>query len=121
MSRRRSRLSSVVRARSISWSDVRTVGREVGASVSAGSGAPDPADTLAPTSRPTVRTSDQEMERALTTLLSRERRRDIYAGLISAASVKTTPRGAWLLLRVGEHPGWGRHELAEHLYMTDAD
>jgi len=84
-------------------------------------GAPDPADTLAPTSRPTVRTSDQEMERALTALLSRERRRDIYAGLISAASVKTTPRGAWLLLRVGEHPGWGRHELAEHLYMTDAD
>ena len=84
-------------------------------------GAPDPADTLAPTSRPTVRTSDQEMERALTALLGRERRRDIYAGLISAASVKTTPRGAWLLLRVGEHPGWGRHELAEHLYMTDAD
>jgi len=84
-------------------------------------GAPDPADTLAPTSRPTVRTSDQEMERAVTALLSRERRRDIYAGLISAASVKTTPRGAWLLLRVGEHPGWGRHELAEHLYMTDAD
>jgi EmrB/QacA subfamily drug resistance transporter len=84
-------------------------------------GAPDPADTLAPTSRPTVRTSDQEMERALTALLSRERRRDVYARLISTASVKTTPRAAWLLLRVGEHPGLGRHELAEHLYMTDAD
>jgi EmrB/QacA subfamily drug resistance transporter len=84
-------------------------------------GAQDPADTLAPTSRPTVRTSDQEMERALTALLSRERRRDVYTRLISAASVTTTPRGAWLLLRVGEHPGWGRHELAEHLYMTDAD
>jgi MFS family permease len=84
-------------------------------------GAQDPADTLAPTSRPTIRTSDQEMERALTALLSRERRRDVYTRLISAASVKTTPRGAWLLLRVGEHPGWGRNELAEHLYMTDAD
>ena len=84
-------------------------------------GSPDPADTLAPTSRPTIRTSDQEMERALTALLSRERRRAVYTRLISTASVKTTPRGAWLLLRIGEHPGWGRHELAEHLYMTDAD
>jgi len=45
----------------------------------------------------------------------------VYARLISTASVKTTPRGAWLLLRIGEHPGWGRHELAGHLYMTDAD
>src|SRR5499427_6140722 len=35
-------------------------------------GSPDPADTLAPTSRPTIRTSDQEMERALTALISRE-------------------------------------------------
>jgi EmrB/QacA subfamily drug resistance transporter len=84
-------------------------------------GAQDPADTLAPTARPTIRTSDQEMERALTALLSRERRRDVYARLISAASIKTTPRAAWLLLRVGEHPGWGCHDLAEHLYMTDAD
>jgi EmrB/QacA subfamily drug resistance transporter len=84
-------------------------------------GAQDPADTLAPTSRPTVRTSDQEMERALTALLSRERRREIYTHLASAAGVETTPRAAWLLLRVGEHPGWGRRELAEHLYLTDAD
>jgi DNA-binding MarR family transcriptional regulator len=82
---------------------------------------PDPADTLAPTSRPTVRTSDQEMERALTVLLGRERRRQVYAHLISAASIQATPRAAWLLLRVGEHPGWGRHDLAGHLYLTDAD
>jgi DNA-binding MarR family transcriptional regulator len=84
-------------------------------------GSPDPADTLAPTSRPTVRTSDQEMERALTVLLSREHRREVYAHLVSAAGVQTTPRAAWLLLRVGEHPGWGRHDLARHLYVTDAD
>ena len=84
-------------------------------------GTPDPADTLAPTSRPTVRTSDQEMERALTVLLSREHRREVYSRLVTAASVQTTPRAAWLLLRIGEHPGWGRHELARHLYMTDAD
>ena len=73
---------------------------------------PDPADTLAPTSRPTIRTSDQEMERALTALISREHRREVYAHLASAADVQTTPRAAWLLLRVGEHPGWGRHDLA---------
>jgi EmrB/QacA subfamily drug resistance transporter len=84
-------------------------------------GTPDPADTLAPTSRPTVRTSDQEMERALTVLLSREHRREVYAHLVSAVGVQTTPRAAWLLLRVGEHPGWGRHDLARHLYLTDAD
>jgi EmrB/QacA subfamily drug resistance transporter len=84
-------------------------------------GAQDPADTLAPTSRPTIRTSDQEMERALTALISREHRREIYTRLASAARVETTPRAAWLLLRVGEHPGWGRHGLAGHLYLTDAD
>ncbi|HEY7362014.1 MAG TPA: MFS transporter, partial [Streptosporangiaceae bacterium] len=84
-------------------------------------GAQDPADTLAPTSRPTIRTSDQEMERALTALISRENRREIYTHLASAAGVKTAPRAAWLLLRVGEHPGWRCHDLAEHLYLTDAD
>ncbi|HYA53514.1 MAG TPA: MFS transporter [Streptosporangiaceae bacterium] len=84
-------------------------------------GAQDPADTLAPTSRPTIRTSDQEMERALTALISRERRREIYTRLASAAGVEATPRAAWLLLRVGEHPGWGCHDLAEHLYLADAD
>src|SRR5436190_664945 len=84
-------------------------------------GAQDPADTLAPTSRPTIRTSDQEMERALTVLLSREHRREVYAHLVSAAGVQTSPRAAWLLLRVGEHPGWGCHDLARHLYLTDAD
>jgi EmrB/QacA subfamily drug resistance transporter len=82
---------------------------------------PDPADTLAPTARPTVRTSDQEMERALTALLSRERRGGVYQDIASDAGVKVAPRTAWLLLRVGEHPGWGRHDLAEHLHMTDAD
>ena len=84
-------------------------------------GTPDPADTLAPTSRPTVRTSDQEMERALTVLLSREHRREVYAHLVSEAGIQASPRAAWLLLRVGEHPGWGCHDLAHHLYLTDAD
>jgi MFS family permease len=84
-------------------------------------GTPDPADTLAPTSRPTIRTSDQEMERALTSLISRENRREIYQTIVSAAGVAITPRAAWMMLRVGEHPGWGRHDLAEHLHLSNAN
>jgi EmrB/QacA subfamily drug resistance transporter len=84
-------------------------------------GTPDPADTLAPTSRPTVRTSDQEMERALTTLISRERRHEIYAGLAAEAGVQVAPRAAWLLLRIGQHPGMSRRDLARLLQLTDAD
>jgi len=84
-------------------------------------GAPDPADTLAPTARPAIRTSDQEMERALTALLSRERRHEVYRDLVSAADVQATPRAAWLLLRIGEHPGLGRHDLARHLHLTHTD
>jgi EmrB/QacA subfamily drug resistance transporter len=83
--------------------------------------APDPADTLAPTARPSVRTSDQEMERALTALLSRERRRVVYKDLVSAAGIDGSPRAGWLLLRVGEHPGWSRRDLGRHLHLTDAD
>jgi EmrB/QacA subfamily drug resistance transporter len=84
-------------------------------------GQTDPADTLAPTARPTIRTSDQEMERALTSLISRENRGRIYQDLASGAGLKVPPRDAWMLLRVGEHPGWSRHDLAKHLHLTDAD
>jgi MFS family permease len=84
-------------------------------------GSADPADTLAPTSRPTVRTSDQEMERALTVLLGRDRRRQIYQGLVTAAGVRMSPRAAWLLLRVGQHRGMGRDELAGLLRVTGSD
>jgi EmrB/QacA subfamily drug resistance transporter len=83
--------------------------------------APDPADTLAPTARPAVRTSDQEMERALTFLVSRERRREVYQHLVTGAGFRASPRAAWLLLRAGEHPGFSRHALAQHLYLTDSD
>jgi EmrB/QacA subfamily drug resistance transporter len=82
---------------------------------------PDPADTLAPTARPTVRTSDQEMERALTRLLGRERRREVYARLATAAGVGASPRAAWLLLRVGQHPGMSRRDLAGLLHLSDAE
>ena len=84
-------------------------------------GTPDPADTLAPTARPTVRTSDQEMERALTRLLGREQRREVYARLVTVAGVAASPRAAWLLLRVGQHPGMSRRDLAGLLHLTDAE
>jgi EmrB/QacA subfamily drug resistance transporter len=83
--------------------------------------APDPADTLAPTARPSVRNSSQEMERAVTALLSRERRRTVYGEIVSAAGLELPPRAGWLLLRVGEHPGTGRHELAQLLHISDDD
>ena len=84
-------------------------------------GRPDPADTLAPTSRPTIRTSDQEMERALTTILSKEHRREVYARLTRSAGIAASPRAAWLLLRVGQHPGASRRDLARLLQLTDAE
>jgi DNA-binding MarR family transcriptional regulator len=84
-------------------------------------GQPDPADTLAPTARPTIRTSDQEMERALTRLLGREQRREVYARLVTVAGVAASPRAAWLLLRVGQHPGMSRRDLAGLLSLTDAE
>ncbi len=83
--------------------------------------APDPADTLAPTARPAVRTSEQEMERALTVLISRERRREVYQHLVEGAGFGGSPRAAWLLLRAGEHTDLSRRALAQQLYLTDSD
>jgi EmrB/QacA subfamily drug resistance transporter len=78
----------------------------------------DPADRLAPTSRPTIRTSDEEMRRAISTLLSRERRRDIYGGIVASAGLNLSPRAGWLLLRVGEHNGESAAGLASHLSIS---
>jgi len=84
-------------------------------------GQPDPADTLAPTARPTIRTSDQEMERALTRLLGREKRREVYARLVTTAGIGSSPRAAWLLLRVGQHPEMSRRDLAGLLSLSDVE
>jgi len=83
--------------------------------------APDPADTLAPTARPSVRDTHQEMERAITSLLSRERRRVVYTELLSAAGLQLKPRAAWLLYRVGEHQDLSRHQLAGLLQLPETD
>ncbi|MBO0776817.1 MAG: MFS transporter, partial [Actinobacteria bacterium] len=83
--------------------------------------AQDPADTLAPTARPAVRDTDQEMERAITELLRRERRRVVYSELVAAAGLDLAPRAGWLLLRVGEHAGMTRGQLAGLLQLPEDD
>jgi EmrB/QacA subfamily drug resistance transporter len=78
----------------------------------------DQADRLAPTARPTIRTSDQEMRRAVSSLLSRERRREVYSQLVSASGVAVSPRAGWLLLRLGEHRGESRGVIAGRLFIS---
>jgi EmrB/QacA subfamily drug resistance transporter len=81
----------------------------------------DPADTLAPTARPTIRTSEEEMQRALSTLTNRERRRELYTEMAQQAEVWASPRAAWLLLRVGEHRDDTARVLAGRLHISVAD
>jgi DNA-binding MarR family transcriptional regulator len=78
----------------------------------------DPADRLAPTARPTMRTSDEEMRRAVSTLLVRERRREVYSQLVVASGIAVSPRSGWLLLRLGEHHGDSRAALAGRLSIS---
>ncbi|HEY2127521.1 MAG TPA: hypothetical protein VGH77_10075 [Streptosporangiaceae bacterium] len=70
---------------------------------------------------PAVRDSSQEMERAITSLLSRERRHVVYSELISSAGLQLEPRAGWLLYRVGEHQDLSRRELAGLLQLPDTD
>ncbi len=78
----------------------------------------DPADRLAPTARPTIRTSEEEMERALSTLNIRERRLEVYSDIVQRAGVALSPRAGWLLIRLGEHPGDNELRLAERLHIS---
>ena len=55
------------------------------------------------------------MRRALSALLSREHRREVYQRIVTAADLPLSPRAGWLLLRVGEHRGHSRAALARHL------
>ncbi len=81
----------------------------------------DQADRLAPTSRPSIRTSDEEMSRAIWSLLSRERRSEVYGGMVTSAGLSISPRAGWLLLRVGEHRGDSRAALARCLCISVSD
>jgi len=61
------------------------------------------------------------MERALVTLLSRENRARVYQGLASAAHVEVSPRGAWLLYRLGDHGPIAEATLARRLGTSGTD
>jgi EmrB/QacA subfamily drug resistance transporter len=78
----------------------------------------DQADRLAPTARPTFRTSDEEMQRAVSALLVRDTRRQLYGDLVAKSAIAVSPRAGWLLLRVGEHHGESRATLARHLSIS---
>jgi len=81
----------------------------------------DQADRLAPTARPTIRTSEEEMRRAVTSLLSRERRREVYGGMVAVAGLALSPRAGWLLLRLGEHRGESSAGMARLLSISVAE
>ena len=81
----------------------------------------DQADRLAPTARPTIRTSDEEMRRAISSLLGRERRREVYGGMVTSAGLTLPARAGWLLLRVGEHQGDTCTALARRLSIGVPD
>jgi EmrB/QacA subfamily drug resistance transporter len=67
---------------------------------------------------PPGRTSLQEVERKLNTLLQRENRADMYRRLGARASVDLEPRPTWLLYRFDEHPASNLASLA-HRLRTD--
>ena len=81
----------------------------------------DRADSTAPTSVPATRDSAQEMERALLTLFGRERRREVYQRLATAAEVHVSPRGCWLLYRIADHSPITEVALARMLRVDVAN
>ncbi|MDT7710655.1 MAG: hypothetical protein QOG20_6262 [Pseudonocardiales bacterium] len=66
------------------------------------------------------RTSLQEVERRLNTLLQRENRADMYRRLGARASVDLEPRSTWLLYRFDEHPASSLSGLAQRLRIDRA-
>jgi EmrB/QacA subfamily drug resistance transporter len=81
----------------------------------------DRADSTAPTAMPCTRDSAQEMERALLTLLGRERRAEVYRGLAAAAGLRVSPRGCWLLYRIADSGPTTEAALARLLGVTGAE
>ena len=77
----------------------------------------DPGDAFA---LPTSRSSAQELERALTVLVSKEHRGELFSRLAQRAGLALEPLASWLLLRIGRHPDWDAARLArEHALGTD--
>jgi len=65
--------------------------------------ATDPADSLAPSAKPAVRSSLDEVDRALTVLMSRESKVNAYERLATRACLDLDPQSTWMLLRLNEH------------------
>lgn len=65
--------------------------------------------------------SAREIERALTTLESRESRRRIYERIAKRAGVDLAPSETWLLCRIDEHGPATAQELAVSLELSEAD
>ncbi|HEX3724531.1 MAG TPA: hypothetical protein VHV31_17205, partial [Nitrolancea sp.] len=76
-----------------------------------------PADTLAPTSIPAARSSLDEINRALSVLVSGQGRTQIYQRLALRAGLDIDVRDCWMLLRLHDHPGGTLEELAGSLHI----
>ena len=77
----------------------------------------DPADTLAPTAIPHTGSSRDEIARALSVLVQRENREEIYRWLANEAGLDLSPAACWLLFRIDGHEGLTALQLAEHLHV----
>jgi MFS family permease len=74
--------------------------------------ATDPADSLAPSAKPAVRSSLDEVERALTVLMSRESKVKAYERLAASTGLDLDPQSIWMLLRLNEHPDGDLDQVA---------
>lgn len=74
----------------------------------------DPGETF---SMPAQRTSLEEIERALTALISRERPRRVYERLAARAELDLAPECCWLLLRLVERAPSSPDDLAARLQV----
>jgi EmrB/QacA subfamily drug resistance transporter len=72
----------------------------------------DPGETFA---MPADRTSLQEVQRALTMLIRRENRPQLYQRLTERAGLSLQPKASWLLYRIADHPDQSATELATTL------
>jgi DNA-binding MarR family transcriptional regulator len=82
--------------------------------------ATDPAETYAPSSVPATSSSLDEIRRALSVLVRRENRSEVYERLAERVGLDIGPDATWLLLRLGDHPDWDVGVAAATLHVPDA-
>ncbi len=69
---------------------------------------------------PTDRSSVQEMERALTTLASKENRPEFFRRLTARAGLDLEPAASWLMLRIWRHPDYNAAQLGREPRVPEA-